>query len=240
MIRYLTLVLLLLLPSGVLAQRVDPPPASETNRPYLTIFTNSNWAQIPQERALIESFGVEPMAGLKARTNFKHYTPADPVYASGRFKNIPQSDFPVVILGNPDGGYFYKASKDTLPSTGQALFEAMRTAYRRDRSLTGPAIVPLLPVNDVSQDCPDGYCPVPNTPDANRDPVFPNAPWNVDTDEDQSLEGFFGGDTPVRDSLGYATIIGVSLLVAIMGMGVLIVGAIVLGLVIWGFRAFSK
>jgi len=230
MIRCAVWLALLIVSLPVYAQRIEPPPSDPTH--YLSIFTSSNWADNPQEKALIDSLRVEPMSLLKSRTNFKHYTPADPVYAAGRFSTITQDQFPVVIMGDANGGYFYKASRDTLPSDGRVLFEEMKEAYLRDKALKTPPVVPLNFINDDSPSYPQ--------PDVNRDPVFPNAPWNIDSQVDQTLEGIFGGDTPVRDSLGYGVMLAVIALVCVFGFGLLVVGVVLFSLVVWAIRAFVK
>jgi hypothetical protein len=243
--RSLACVLLLLFSTATaLAQRVDPPPQEQAKQ-YLTVFTHSDWAQRSQERALIESLNRSPMKELVAKVHLVHYTEKDPVFASGRFPTITMDDFPVVIFGDSRGGYVFKASKLTLPTPGQPLYDAIKEAYKRDQALaqTEP-VIPIpspLPAGEdagstelVADDCDDGYCPP--SPDFNRDPVFPNAPWNQGDQDYDSMEFLFGGDTPIRDSLGYvAWIFGA--IVALIFMSIVFFFVVSFAaLVIWALR----
>lgn len=245
MIQRIACVLLLLFSaSAAVAQRVDPPP-TEQGKWYISVFTHSDWEQRPQEKALLESFAREPLAGLKKGVHYKHYTELEPVYASGRFPMIPVSDFPVVILSDSRGGYIYKASKNTMPTPGEPLFMAMREAYQRDKAIPAEPVVPIPEAasaqdstSDLQQDDIAPY--VPPSPDFNRDPVFPNAPWNQDEAADDPMEFFFGGDTPIRDSLGYAAWIAGAVL-AMFFLSVLFIGGIVVvGFAVVAIRAFVK
>lgn len=211
--RNLVFIVLALCAVPAFAQRVEPPPQDQSKW-YLTIFTHSDWASRPQEKLLIDSFRSGPMAELKEKAHFKHYTELDPVYRSGRFEDIPESSFPVITLGRADGGYVFKASKDTMPVPGQALFDAMKDAYQRDKEI--PDLNQPISQDSLSPDT-----------SINRDPWLPNAPWNAGRQVDQAMEGIFGGDTPVRDSLGYAAF-GVGLVVMLFFLSIAFAGTIAL------------
>lgn len=247
MIRRVACVLLLLFsPVATLAQRVDPPP-QEQGKWYVSVFTHSDWEQRSQERALLESFGREPLAELKKNVHFKHYTEKEPVYASGRFPTIPVSDFPVVILSDARGGYIYKASKNTMPTPGQPLFMAMKEAYQRDKALPQDSAVPIPEASSVSDLEEEDFAPYSQqtpdfgpSPDFNRDPVFPNAPWNRDEDANPAIEFLFGGNTPIRDSLGYAAWIAGAVLAMFFLSIIFIGGIVVVGFAVVAIRAFTK
>ena len=242
--RSLACVLLLLFSTATaVAQRIDPPP-QEQKKQYLSVFTHSDWDQRSQERALIESLSRPPMSDLIGKVHLKHYTERDPVFAAGRFPTITMDDFPVVIFSDSRGGYVFKASKLTLPTPGQPLYNAIKEAFQRDRALaqTEPPEIPLPPVSEetgesselAEEDCPDGYCPP--APDFNRDPVFPNAPWNQGDQDLDSMEFLFGGDTPVRDSLGYVAWIFGSIVALVFLSIVFFFVVSFAALVIWALR----
>jgi hypothetical protein len=193
----LCVLLLVSFGSTCIAQRVDPPQDSQ--RYYLTVFTSDNWKNNAIESRLMRNLDEEPLAKLKRNCHFNHYTTSNPVYVAGRFWNIKTSDFPVIVVSKPNGGYFYKASNTNIPSTAQAIFDEAKAAFSRDKEAQAedPVIVddPAL----LAQDCPDGMvCPTPEE-NSGRRPLFPNAPWN-NTGMD-TIEGIFGGGSPIRDSL---------------------------------------
>lgn len=225
--------LLLLFPSlAATAQRVDPP--KDKAKYYLTVFTHDDWANRPDEVRLLKQLDEQPMLKLKASCHYNHYTTSDPVYSSGRYWNIREPEFPVVVISDPRGGYFYKASKGNIPSTSAEMFEDAKTCYYRDKEANASN-----KEAQASQDCPDGMCPLQPTPPPDRQPVFPNAPWN-DSPEDQEWGGVFGGDTPVRDtfaSVGWV----IGCVVVLFFLAIVFIGFIsVFGLVaILGF-AFKR
>jgi len=189
---------LLLLSTGAVgyAQRVDPPP-QDGSRYYFTIFTHADWRERPDEARLVKNVDAAPLIDLKAKCHFNHYTEKNPVFVAGRFWQISEKDFPVIVISKPNGGYFYKASGSNIPSSASEIFEQAKAAFLRDKEVQNG--FPEIEYEDVAEDCPDGFCPTPQVPSARR-PVFPNAPWNVDS----NIEGLFGGGSPIRDSLGYA------------------------------------
>jgi len=204
------------------AQQVAPP--QDQSKHYFTVFTHKDWQSRPAESRLMSIVNSQPMASVVERCHFNHYTEADPVYAAGRFWNVRESDFPVVVISDPRGGYFYKVSGQNVPSTSAAMFADAKEAFDRDKVASAETSAVALPL--VNQDCPDGICPMPVDPSA-RKPLLPNAPWNADGEVDQGA-GLLFGDTPIRDSIGW----GVFGLCALAALGVLlvffVVGAIVL------------
>jgi len=179
------------------AQRVDPPP-QDAGRLYFTIFTHSDWEKRPDERQLVRNVDTAPLLDLKGKCHFNHYTESNPVFVAGRFWNISEKDFPVIVISRPTGGYFYKASGKNIPSSASGIFEEAKAAYYRDNEAQGNQAAIQAEEFDLVENCPDGICPTPQSPAA-RKPVFPNAPWNVDS----NIEGLFSGGSPIRDSLAY-------------------------------------
>lgn len=228
----LVLALLLLLPAAASAQRVDPP---QNFKQYeVILFTHANWQSIPQEAALVNSFSSGDLAKLKASSNFIHYTQNEPVYVAGRYWNVPATEFPVIIVAHSaqrGGGYFYKASKDSMPPVS-SLFSKISEAYHRDanaRKNTELAVNAAVS-GEFEQDCPDGYCPP-----SERQPLLPNAPWNR-PDSVDVVEGLFGPDTPIRDSLGYAAWL-FGAIIALVFLSVIFFGFVmVVSMIIWVFR----
>lgn len=223
--RYVCLALVsvcFLAPAAAYAQRMDTPQADKVLD--ITVFTHADWQQRPQESRLIANLSEGNLRAVKDASNFVHYTTAEPVYLSGRYWNVKESDFPVIIIANAGGGYFYKASKSTLPDTEQELYRQARLARQKDIA-AHQSQSPAIDLASVEQSCPDGICP----PDPQRQPWLPNAPWNQpDSDMDgSSVSGLWGGDTPIRDGLGYAAWLA-GAVVFLFFLSVVFIGLIIL------------
>lgn len=222
----------LLLSSSVSAQRVAP---SQDFKKYdVILFTNQDWQSIPQESRLVSAFNSGELANLKKSSNFVHYTQAEPVYLAGRYWQIQPKDFPVLIVAHSQqygGGYFFKASKDSMPSVSE-LFDQIRSAYHRDAAANkdNPVEANSQLSTPAGQDCDDGSCKVPP-----RSPLLPNAPWNQPSELDV-VEGLFGPSTPIRDSLGYGAWI-LTAIIALIFLSVVFFGfVLVVSITIWVFR----
>lgn len=157
---------------------------------YLSIFTHSDWANRPNEVRLIESLKAEPLLSVVLNTHFNHYTPAVKMYQE-RWKDIfPESDFPVIILQQPSGGYIYKASGSSIPATSIALEKEMKDFAR------------LIPSNQPSQiNKTPTIQPEGEGDDAAKRPFFPRDEDEADDGELPDSIDIFGGRMPFRDTV---------------------------------------
>lgn len=219
--------------STAVAQQIDPP--QDQDRYYMSVFTHDNWQSIPEESRLIQMLDQGSMARLKAGCAFKHYTQTEPVYATGRFWNIRESEFPVLLISDRDGAYFYKISKGNIPGSADQIFEDAKQAFYKDKALHENALPkPTITYDPVIVPEPINYEPEPGNYDPiERDPILPNAPWNKPVQVDHDISGIFGPGTPVRDSLGSVAWIFGSI-VALFFLSVLFFGFLmVLALVLY-------
>lgn len=184
---WLLLMLWLLLCSAVLGQSVDQRP-NDAGKYFLSVWTSPNWKESPGESFLVQWFDSDPkLRDLKKKTHWHHY-PADALMIQRYSAFISAADLPCVTLQRPDGGVIYKASRDNIPGSADALYAAMKAAHSID---PGPA------ESVQSPDCPDGQC----------DPSYA-MPWNPESSvPDGNLFGV--PRTPVRNTVaGVAWIIG--------------------------------
>lgn len=147
---------------------------------YLTVFTHSDWARRPTEARLIESLKAEPLLSVVLNTHFNHYTPDVKMYQERWAGIFPESEFPVILLQKPDGGYFYKASGDHIPPNSIELTKEMKIFTK------------LVPSTQPAQAEED---------DALRRPFFP--PRDEEEVDDSGLPDsidIFGGRMPFRDT----------------------------------------
>lgn len=195
-----TLILAAVLASPVIGQEIQPQ--ADANRHYFSVFTHENWQSIPEESRLMAMLEEGSLKKLKDQCHFKHYTDSDEVYVAGRFWSVNKQDFPVLIISNPAGSYFYKIDRSCIPYSADAIYENAKAAYYRNKELQE---------QDTAQDMPQEQY-------IERDPILPNAPWNRDQPDSYDIEGIFGGGTPIRDTVAWTgwVIVGLVLLFIMM------------------------
>lgn len=175
----------LLLASVAPAQEVSPP--QDSGKYYMYVFTHADWRNRPDEARLMQNLSQEPLATLRSKCNFKHYTESEPVYAAGRYWNVPVSDFPAIIISDPRGAYFYSAYKSNIPPTAQGVFDEAKKFYLINKSAHETSPAP------------------PKTPETDqRKPVFPNAPWNNQDQADGGIEGLFWSGNPILQTAAWS------------------------------------
>lgn len=206
------LLFLLILCSSALGQAVPDRPA-DADKYFLSVWTSPNWKESPSEATLIKWFDADArLRDLKRKTHWHHY-PADALMIQRYSAFISAADLPCVTLQRADGGVVFKASRENIPNTAEALYEAMKQAHNLD---PGPAEAIQAP------DCPDGQC----------DPSFA-MPWSPESSvPDGNLFGV--PRTPVRNTVaGVAWVLGGIFILFVFSMLCLLTLAVVYMLTKW-------
>jgi hypothetical protein len=206
------LLFLLILCSSALGQAVPDRPA-DGDKYFLSVWTSPNWKENSSEATLVKWFDADArLRDLKRKTHWHHY-PADALMIQRYSAFISAADLPCVTLQRADGGVVYKASRENIPKTAEALCEAMKQAHNLD---PGPAEAIQAP------DCPDGQC----------DPSFA-MPWNPESSvPDGNLFGV--PRTPVRNTVaGVAWVLGGIFILFVFSMLCLLTLAVVYMLTKW-------
>lgn len=219
------IIFLIAISSSAIAQQVATPP--EDNRPYLSIFTNSLWAGIPHEAALVKAFETDPnLRSIKNQCRWNHFRPDDAFYKQRFAKLIPPDRFPAILLQRADGGYVYKSTGSNVPDSGAEIFDEM-SHYAALDPLRGPAdsieARPFdkwraritgdggVPDIDGPPRCPDGNCPLPDAlPDYGPGPV------QIPADSAELLGG--GERMPIRNMAAAAVFVVGIMAAALLGL----------------------
>jgi hypothetical protein len=223
--RFLVLAAIAILDATASAQQVATPP--EDNRPYLSIFTNAQYAGIPHEAALVKAFETDPnLIAIKSQCRWNHYQPHDQFYKQRFAKLIPPDRLPAVLLQRSDGGYVYKATGSNVPDSGAEIFDEMshyagldplrgpadsREARPFDKwrlRITGDGGVPDI---DGPPRCPDGKCPLPDAL-----PDYPSGPVQIPADSAELLGG--GDRMPIRNMAAAAVFVVGIMAAAMLGL----------------------
>ncbi len=101
---------------------------------------------------------------------FTLFTPTSMLFKE-RYQSTLGTDFPIVAYLRPDGGVVYFADRNTLPTSGEGLFQEMKAAAYLAKNAKPATRVPeeLDVTNMLQTDCPDGTC----YPDQNSEVRFP-------------------------------------------------------------------
>lgn len=221
--RSLALIVAVLFCGTAFAQQTVPDPA-DSSKPYLSVFTHSDYAARPAETELIRNMQSGRLVQFARGCHFKHYTDEDPIYRN-RFSDLfPVSTFPVVCVQRSDGAYWYKASGSRIPRSADALLEEIEFYIKLD---------PALDTQTKEQICPPGGCP-PNEPrfppqDEPRFPLFRPTEPELPTLPDSS--DLLKTDAPIRDALSNMAWIGFAIIASLFLLFVVALAAIVLAFV---------
>jgi hypothetical protein len=226
------LVVFLVAAGSAFGQQVANPP--EDTRPYLSIFTNAQYAGIPHEAALVKAFATDPnLQAIKSQCRWNHYLPHDAFYKQRFAKLIPPDRLPAVLLQRADGGYVYKSTGSNVPDSGAEIFDEM-SHYAALDPLRGPAdSIEARPFDKwrlrISGDggvpdvdgCPDGTCPKPDAlPDYSPGPV------QIPADSAELLGG--GERMPIRNMAAAGVfLVGIMLAGMVLLFGLLFLVVIV-------------
>lgn len=101
---------------------------------------------------------------------FTLFTPTSTLFKE-RYQSTLGTEFPIVAYLRPDGGVVYFADRNTLPTSGEGLFQEMKAAAYLAKNAKPATRVPeeLDLTNMLQADCPDGTC----NPDQNGEERFP-------------------------------------------------------------------
>lgn len=130
-------------------------PADDSQRPELVIIGEPG-------NALEQTFASHE--GLRTIRNNCLYTPlklTDKLYQL-RYASVISGTPPMVLLQRPGGGVIWSADINSLPYTSDAIYEAIKVAYEKARVADSGS----KQDTGITQDCPDGSCPLPNQIDA--------------------------------------------------------------------------
>jgi hypothetical protein len=177
-------ILLFALPKMAIAQATQP--VDDSQAPYLVAFLSGNDSAVDKwvERAVsYPTDGVLREISSACRVRIIDAKKPSSVYDT-RYRNaISEDRLPAIVFTQSDGGVLYVADRTALPPNESALAreiqyfaEAAENAIRLDS--------PNWPNSNrgemqyIQQDCPDGVCPVPTTPNSGdtveqRRPLFP-------------------------------------------------------------------
>ncbi len=102
---------------------------------------------------------VPELVQVKNAVAFTLFTPTSKLFKE-RYQSTLGTDFPIVAYLRPDGGVVYFADRNTLPTSGTALFQEMKAAAFLARNAKPSTRLPVeMDVPNVLQaDCPDGTC----------------------------------------------------------------------------------
>jgi hypothetical protein len=165
--------------------------------------------------------GNAKLRAVKQATAFTFLAPNSKLYES-RYAALYGNKFPIVVYMRSDGGVIYFADRDTMPVSAEALYSEMARAAELARNAEQAS--PLLSNEieaDLSEDCPDGFCPAP--PNRNEDqsirfPLLRPFSPKVTDPFDGAVSGLFS------DSIGS----GIWLVFSIVALGVVGLFAILL------------
>ena len=174
---------------------------------------------------------IPELIQTKEAVAFTLFTPTSTLFKE-RYQSTLGSDFPIVAYLRPDGGVVYFADHNTLPSSGEALFQEMKAAtYYAKQAKPATRVPEELDVANVFQsDCPDGTC----YPDqaVNQDVRFPRLhPLNHPAKNplDKIVTGWFSDSI----SSGIWLVFSVIALGFVLFFFVLLIGAMFVVRMLW-------
>lgn len=170
------------------AQEIEPPKNAE--RYFVTVFTHSNPS--PEGQRLLDNLQAEPMGSELRKLHVNHYTEKSALYKAGRWEIANEANFPILMFQRPDGGVLFYAAKGSIPASSHAIYGELKKVYDIEKALqSSPEVV-------LTQEI--------------EGPILDR--WR----DDKPVEGLFGGDTPVRDTMASTAwvVAGVVLLVFLL------------------------
>ncbi|HUP82353.1 MAG TPA: hypothetical protein VM260_27615 [Pirellula sp.] len=102
---------------------------------------------------------IPELIQTKEAVAFTLFTPTSALF-NERYQATLGTNFPIVAYLRPDGGVVYFADRNTLPTSGEALFQEMKAAtYFAKNAKPAMRVPEELDFSNVMQaDCPDGTC----------------------------------------------------------------------------------
>ncbi len=173
---------------------------------------------------------VPELVQVRNAVAFTLFTPTSKLYRE-RYQSTLGTEFPIVAYLRPDGGVVYFADRNTLPTSGPALFQELKAAAFLAKNAKPANQLPVeFDVSSSLQDCVDGFCyPDSGSEQDSRIPRFRPFRQTDRNPLDHMVSGWFS------DSISS----GIWLVFSIIALGfvlfffVLLVGAMLVVRMIW-------
>lgn len=156
-------------PTGDPVKVVSTPTASRFN---VSVFVATD----RQSQDLLAWFDTnENLKALKSQCNYQAYTRDNALYKERFASIVSASEFPAVVVSDPQGGHVYAAGASMLPRTAADLYAEIYDGFQVYSKVAAKPSEPT-PINaEVASaaerpDCPDGQCvPADRQPFLNPD-----------------------------------------------------------------------
>lgn len=156
-------------PTGDPVKVVSTPTASRFN---VSVFVGTD----RQSQDLLAWFDTnENLKALKSQCNYQAYTRDNALYKERFASIVSASEFPAVVVSDPQGGHVYAAGASMLPRSAADLYAEIYDGFQVYSRVVSKPSEPT-PINaEVASaaerpDCPDGQCvPADRQPFLNPD-----------------------------------------------------------------------
>ena len=173
---------------------------------------------------------VPELLQIRNSVAFTLFTPTSKLFRE-RYQATLGTEFPIVAYLRPDGGVVYFADRNTLPTSGGALFQELRAAAFLAKNAQPVNQLPLeFDISSAMQDCVDGFCyPDSSNEQDSRTPRFRPFRQTGRNPLDHMVSGWFSDSI----SAGIWLVFSVIALGFVLFFFVLLVGAMLVVRMLW-------